>query len=176
MDRRDVLLAVSAVAAAAAAAAVQPALGDEDHSHQTHRAQMYPALASAAADCVRTGEICVDHCLALFAQGDKSTAACARSVTQLTSICGTCSYWRRRIPSSFQGMRSSRAKSARIVRMNAESTRRNTSSARTARMPALPAKKSATKSRLEGTCHRNDRGAADPARSTARSKRYPWRV
>lgn len=89
MDRRDVLLAVSAVAAAAAAAAVQPALGDEDHSHQTHRAQMYPALASAAADCVRTGEICVDHCLALFAQGDKSTAACARSVTQLTSICGT---------------------------------------------------------------------------------------
>jgi Cys-rich four helix bundle protein (predicted Tat secretion target) len=86
MDRREVLLGMSAVAATAA---LQSALGDEDHSQHTHRAQLYSALASAAADCVKTGQICVDHCLDLFAQGDKSTVACARSVTQLTSICET---------------------------------------------------------------------------------------
>jgi Cys-rich four helix bundle protein (predicted Tat secretion target) len=86
MDRRDVLLVTGAAIAAAAA---RSAVADEDHSHHMHHAHPYGSLAAAAAECVKTGEICIDHCLDLFAQGDKSIAACARSVTQVTPVCET---------------------------------------------------------------------------------------
>lgn len=87
MERRDVLLGAGALIAAAATSA---AGADEHgmHMHQ-HGDQKYPTLAAAAADCVKTGEICIDHCLDLFADGDTSTAACARSVNDLLSVCAT---------------------------------------------------------------------------------------
>ena len=86
MDRRDLLLGAGAVAAALVSQSAQSA---DDHSQHAHH-QAGPAnkaLLAAAADCVRTGQVCIDHCLELFAEGDKSTAACARSVNQLVPVC-----------------------------------------------------------------------------------------
>jgi Cys-rich four helix bundle protein (predicted Tat secretion target) len=102
MDRRELIIGGGAMAAMLLAqmARAQDHAADGqmehmdhmdhmDHMHHAHAARKYAALAAAAADCVKTGQICADHCLEMFAQGDNSTAACARSVSQLLPICAT---------------------------------------------------------------------------------------
>jgi Cys-rich four helix bundle protein (predicted Tat secretion target) len=90
MDRREILVGGGALAALLLS---QAGRGDEhvhdgpDHSHHVHGARRFAALAGAAADCVKTGQVCIDHCLDMFAQGDNATAACARSVNQLLPVC-----------------------------------------------------------------------------------------
>lgn len=37
-------------------------------------------VADAASDCVRKGEACLQHCLAMLATGDQSMAACSKTV------------------------------------------------------------------------------------------------
>ncbi len=44
-------------------------------------------LARAAAECVRVGEECLQHCLVLLAEGDKSLGNCAKSVQQMLAVC-----------------------------------------------------------------------------------------
>jgi len=86
MERRDLLIGTGALVAAATARTV---LAQQEHAHHTHREQKYSALVSTATDCVKTGAVCIDHCLDLFAQGDVSTAECARSVSQMRPVCDT---------------------------------------------------------------------------------------
>lgn len=83
MERRDMLIGVAALAAAGAAGAA------EDHSHHHHRASGNRAVLDAAADCVKTGELCLDHCHDLLAQGDKTLGECAKSVNELVAVCST---------------------------------------------------------------------------------------
>lgn len=45
------------------------------------------AFARAAADCVRVGEECLQHCLTLLASGDESLGDCAKSVQQMLAVC-----------------------------------------------------------------------------------------
>jgi Cys-rich four helix bundle protein (predicted Tat secretion target) len=45
------------------------------------------ALIDTGNDCVRTGEICLDHCLRTMAGGDTSLARCAQSVTEMLAMC-----------------------------------------------------------------------------------------
>jgi Cys-rich four helix bundle protein (predicted Tat secretion target) len=94
MNRRELLVG----SAAAAATLLAKAAGADDHMHDMqgmhdmqhmHAARKFAALANAASDCVKTGQICADHCMEMFAAGDNSTAACARSVSQLLPICAT---------------------------------------------------------------------------------------
>ncbi|MGO9544538.1 MAG: four-helix bundle copper-binding protein [Rhodomicrobium sp.] len=85
MNRRE-LLGV-AVAGASLALASNGALADE-HDHMNHMAHMgHPKLSETARNCVSAGDACVSHCLGLFAMGDISVAACAKSVYQMTAIC-----------------------------------------------------------------------------------------
>jgi Cys-rich four helix bundle protein (predicted Tat secretion target) len=87
MERRQILLSAAALVAAGMGRA---ALADDDHAEHMHHHAGAPAnaaLLAAASDCVRTGQICLDHCLQLFAQGDNATAACARSVSQVVPAC-----------------------------------------------------------------------------------------
>jgi Cys-rich four helix bundle protein (predicted Tat secretion target) len=53
----------------------------------THHHQTGSPLFDAALDCVKAGEICQAHCFDLFAQGDNSVAACARSVAVMKPVC-----------------------------------------------------------------------------------------
>lgn len=98
MDRREMMAGGGAVAALLLAGLARADEHEHDHEHEhhgdehahhAHAARMFTALAAAAADCVKTGHACIDHCLEMFAQGDNSTAACARSVTQLLPVCAT---------------------------------------------------------------------------------------
>lgn len=83
MDRRNLLLAASAVALSSVAAA---AVADHTDTHQ-HGSGSAPLLDSAL-HCVKTGEVCEAHCFDRLAEGDRSLAACARSVNALTAVCG----------------------------------------------------------------------------------------
>lgn len=77
-----------------AGALCRPAFAQEDHSGHIHPAVVGGAapnqkLVDTASDCVKAGEACIAHCLASFATGDTSLAACARSVDQMLSVCAT---------------------------------------------------------------------------------------
>jgi Cys-rich four helix bundle protein (predicted Tat secretion target) len=85
MERRELLK--SAAAATIAALATGARAGEPEH--HVHRATggKYAAVMAASAECVQTGEACLAHCLVLLGQGDKSLAACARSVNELMAVC-----------------------------------------------------------------------------------------
>jgi Cys-rich four helix bundle protein (predicted Tat secretion target) len=87
MHRREVLVAagVSAlvwgrVGQAAPDAGTSPRAPAPDVSGRT-------ALIDSGTECVRLGEICLDHCLRTIAGGDTSLARCAESVTEMLAMC-----------------------------------------------------------------------------------------
>jgi Cys-rich four helix bundle protein (predicted Tat secretion target) len=90
MNRREILKTTGALALAALAADALAA--DEHHDHAAmgeHEGMKNPnlKLIEAASDCVAKGQVCIDHCLMLLADGDKEMAACARSVLQTMALC-----------------------------------------------------------------------------------------
>jgi len=80
MNRREVLSGAGLLAAAATT--VRPGRS------QSSAGVANKALVGSASNCVSTGEVCLDHCIEMLASGDKSMAACARSVTELIAVCG----------------------------------------------------------------------------------------
>lgn len=85
MDRREAVigagvLALGGVAIASAAA--------EESTHEHHHGVAHASLAKTAGACVSDGQACLNHCLDLLGSGHKELAACAKSVSQLVSICG----------------------------------------------------------------------------------------
>jgi Cys-rich four helix bundle protein (predicted Tat secretion target) len=103
MDRRELLLGSISVAAAAITGRALAADKMPDHAQHEHAAApvagehahhhagpTHPKLLQSAATCVSSGQICIRHCLDLFAQGNnKELAACSISVNELVSVCGT---------------------------------------------------------------------------------------
>jgi|SRR5579862_22800 len=85
MDRREAMMGAGLLALAGLAATKTAAADESPH---VHHASHHKALADAAGTCVATGQTCLDHCLDLMASGHKELAACAKSVTQLVSLCG----------------------------------------------------------------------------------------
>ncbi len=69
---------------------------DMRHMDMSHMGQMKMgvppanlALIDTASACIKTGLICTSHCLDSLAMGDMSMAACAKSVDQMMSVCGS---------------------------------------------------------------------------------------
>lgn len=88
MNRRELLLGAAAMAAAATtgrAFAAEPSM----HEHHHDMSARNTGLIEAASDCVLKAQICLQHCLVLLGQGDKSMAACAKSATQVEAMCGS---------------------------------------------------------------------------------------
>lgn len=87
MERREMLKTVLATAASAMSAVAMAA----NHDHHAHGApgvaQRNAGLIAASADCLKTGEACLAHCLYLLGNGDTSIAACAQSVNELLASC-----------------------------------------------------------------------------------------
>lgn len=88
MNRREILAGGALFAAATMANSVRAAPAEGAHHHH-HMAAPAASLATAAADCLQTGQRCIDHCLVLLGDGDKAMAACAKSVNQLMPVCDT---------------------------------------------------------------------------------------
>jgi len=87
MERREVLKTVAATVAGAMSGAALAA--DHDHHHHDHggMAMRNAGLIAASADCLKTGEACLAHCLYLLGNGDREMAACAQSVNELLASC-----------------------------------------------------------------------------------------
>ena len=88
MNRRE-LLGV-AIGGASLAIAADTALAEEhgQTEHMGHTAHVqHPKLSEAARNCVSAGDLCMSHCLAIFATGDTSLAQCAKSVYQMSAVC-----------------------------------------------------------------------------------------
>ncbi len=58
-----------------------------EERHHEHGVSAHASLSEAARHCVSSGDACMSHCLRLFAQGDTTTAACAKSVYQMSAVC-----------------------------------------------------------------------------------------
>jgi len=82
MTRREMLGVATAAAVVTAAARVSaaPAM---DHSQHNVGAS---TLADAAANSVKSGEACLQHCLDTLTTGDTSMADCAKSVRDMIAL------------------------------------------------------------------------------------------
>lgn len=77
MNRRDALFSATSLAALSlGAAACSTARADEAHAHHDHHGAPNP-LEEAAFECVKRGQACLTHCIALLGSGDTSMAGCA---------------------------------------------------------------------------------------------------
>ncbi|MBV8307624.1 MAG: four-helix bundle copper-binding protein [Gammaproteobacteria bacterium] len=83
MDRREALTRTGLLALAGSVAAAAKLAAEETHVHGSH----HKPLADAAGACVARGQACLDHCLNLLGSGHQDLASCARSVTQMMSLC-----------------------------------------------------------------------------------------
>ena len=80
--RRDLLK--GAVAASAVMASGTALASSKDHSHHQNSNL---GVVDTALDCVKNGQVCLDHCIDLFKQGDTSVADCADKVTEMLAMC-----------------------------------------------------------------------------------------
>jgi len=96
VNRREMLTNAAALVAAATTGNVFAAdkmdnmdMGNMDmhHDHEHHHSTRNQKLIDAASDCVLKANICLQHCLVLLGQGDKTLAACAQSASQVAAVC-----------------------------------------------------------------------------------------
>lgn len=90
IKRRDILLTAAAMTTVAASSA----LGSSEHDCHTEHKKISATtfnrdmeLIDAALHCVKNGQICNDHCIALVKQGDTSIADCLASVSDMLVTC-----------------------------------------------------------------------------------------
>ncbi|WJW75966.1 four-helix bundle copper-binding protein [Thiohalobacter sp. IOR34] len=57
-----------------------------EHMHH-HAGNPHEALIDTALDCLKKGQLCIDHCMELFKRGDTSVAECADSVQEMLAMC-----------------------------------------------------------------------------------------
>ena len=86
-DRRDLLRVAVGLAAYASVARA----GDEAAPKSAVSASAVSneglALAQALAQCITTGNACLDHCLVLLGSGDTSLAECSKAVRNMLAVC-----------------------------------------------------------------------------------------
>lgn len=69
-----------------AAPAAKPADPHAGHGAHTGHHAADDTTLGVAADCLKTGEVCVQHCFMLLGQGDTAMAACARSAYDMLAV------------------------------------------------------------------------------------------
>jgi Cys-rich four helix bundle protein (predicted Tat secretion target) len=92
MNRRELVhvaaLSGLSMATAASRAADNPAPTQGAGGKHVHEAPSpYQELVTTSSACVRTGDVCLSHCLTLLAEGDTELAACARTVRDTIAAC-----------------------------------------------------------------------------------------
>ncbi|MGE3774279.1 MAG: Csp1 family four helix bundle copper storage protein [Gammaproteobacteria bacterium] len=74
-------------AAGALGAGLAVAARAEDTGHHAHHSAGARDLVAAASHCVTEADVCDQHCLAMFRDGDKSLVDCAARVRELAALC-----------------------------------------------------------------------------------------
>ena len=85
MERRDVLKTVAATVAGAFSASALAAKHDHGHHDHAGMAKRNAALITASADCMKSGEACLAHCIYLLGNGDKEMAACLKECKKVAA-------------------------------------------------------------------------------------------
>ena len=60
--------------------------GKHHHGHHSASHKLKPIIESSL-ECVKTGELCANHCIELFKMGDTSVADCANIVEETVAAC-----------------------------------------------------------------------------------------
>lgn len=89
MNRREVLFAAGGIAAAGALGAFTPnaAIAAGEHKHEHHTTSENAAFIDTSLECIKTAELCLNHCFEVLGTGDTSLVECAKSVKELSFIC-----------------------------------------------------------------------------------------
>jgi len=93
MDRREMLKVATGGIMLAAGNAVFAAEGAKqptghEHMHNMHGSgNKNQGLIDAAADSVKKGQACLQHCIESLSQGDKELGKCATSVNDMLAAC-----------------------------------------------------------------------------------------
>lgn len=85
MDRRELLVAAGMIGVASSGA-----LGKGEGKTEHKRLNSNPHLEGflrASSECMRTGEVCLSHCMRLLGQGDVSMAECNATVHNMLAVC-----------------------------------------------------------------------------------------
>lgn len=91
-ERREMLRGVLAVTAAVSASALFAQ--ENEHQHQpvaNANAEGNPEVIDAALHCVKSGQLCLAHCVQLVKNGDTSIAQCLAATTQMLTMCNALS-------------------------------------------------------------------------------------
>ena len=87
LTRREMLCLAATTTAAATLASGATFAASSDHDHAHHSKNENEGLIDSAFDCVKKGQLCMDHCMELFKVGDTSVAECADSVNEMLAMC-----------------------------------------------------------------------------------------
>ncbi|MBI5416033.1 MAG: four-helix bundle copper-binding protein [Candidatus Omnitrophica bacterium] len=86
MNRRELLASAGGIAVASMGGVAFAGENMEGHKH-IKTVNKNTDLVKSANECVVTAEICLNSCIEVLATGDKSMAACAEEVIELSSVC-----------------------------------------------------------------------------------------
>jgi Cys-rich four helix bundle protein (predicted Tat secretion target) len=82
MDRREMLTIFGATLLGAGATGASPQNERDGHSDLIRN----PSLFDASVVCSKAAELCVGHCVEMFARGDKSLIVCARNSREVLVV------------------------------------------------------------------------------------------
>ena len=85
--RRDMLLGAAVVTTIAASTVMGASEHDHHAGHNMTPSDRDTSLIDASLHCVKSGQICNDHCIELVKQGDTSIAECLASVSDMLAAC-----------------------------------------------------------------------------------------
>jgi len=90
-ERRNVLIGAGMLGAGAlaTAATVSSAFaGEHGHmDHGKHTGSKHAKMIALLHECIRTGDVCINHCLMEFKSGDTAMADCAKVVLETGAFC-----------------------------------------------------------------------------------------
>ena len=89
-DRRDLLVGAGTLGAGALATSLLAGnafAGEHEHMHGHHTGSKNAKMVSVLHECMRTGDICINHCLMEFKAGDTAMADCAKVVLESGAFC-----------------------------------------------------------------------------------------
>ncbi len=89
-ERRDLLVGAGTLGAGALASSLLAGnafAGEHEHMHGHNTGSKNAKMIASLHECMRTGDVCISHCLMEFKAGDTAMADCAKVVLESGAFC-----------------------------------------------------------------------------------------